>query len=51
MSCYKLDKNNIICKPDFFNLNFDTELNDHRPFFCYSLFEALNNIKKKYWFI
>ena len=46
MACYKLDKNNIISPPEYFNLKFDKELNNHSPLFCYSLFEALNNIKK-----
>jgi 23S rRNA U2552 (ribose-2'-O)-methylase RlmE/FtsJ len=46
MSCYKLDKNNIIFPPESFKLCINKDSEQQLPFFSYSLFEALNNIKK-----
>jgi 23S rRNA U2552 (ribose-2'-O)-methylase RlmE/FtsJ len=47
MACYKLDKNNTICSPELFQLSINKDLELPLPFFSYSLFEAVNTIKKK----
>lgn len=50
MSCYKLDKNNVICSPDSLLLAINKKSQNPNPYFGYSLFKTLNKIKKKIGF-
>lgn len=47
MTFYKLDKNNTICAPESFKVITTLELTQNNPFLSFSLFEAVNSIKKK----